>query len=257
MLYKKKNYPEENEVVICTVKKILPHGVFVILDEFEHKEGLIHISEISPGRVRNIRDFVKEGGKIVCKILKINIERNHIDLTLRRVTQSQRINKNTEYKQEQRSEKILDFVAKETKLSLQEVYNKVGNKLIETHGTLYGSFEQIRDNPSLLKDLNLDKKLETSILQLIKDRIKKKQVKILATISLTSHLSNGIIVIKEILSKLQTNGTKITYMGAPNYKLTLTADNYKDAEKQLAKIQSTATKELKNKGTFHIERNDK
>jgi len=103
----------------------------------------------------------------------------------------------------------------------------------------------------------VDKKLETSLLNLIKDRIKKQHVKISATISLTSHLSNGITIIKDTLSKLQANGTKITYMGAPKYKLTLIADNYKDAEKQLAKIESTASKEIKNKGTFSIERNDK
>ena len=68
MFYKKQGIPEENEIVICTVKKILPHGVFVSIDEYKDKEGLIHISEISPGRVRNIRDFVEEGKKIVCKI---------------------------------------------------------------------------------------------------------------------------------------------------------------------------------------------
>ena len=106
MFYQKKGIPEENEIVICTVKKILPHGVFVGLDEYKDKEGLIHISEISPGRVRNIRDFVKEGKRIVCKILKINLERNHIDLSLRRVTQSQRINKNTSYKQEQKPKRF-------------------------------------------------------------------------------------------------------------------------------------------------------
>ncbi len=102
MAQKKQGFPEENEIVLCTVKKILPHGIFVSLDEYKSQEGLIHISEISPGRVRNIRDFVKEGKRIVCKILRVNKEKNHIDLSLRRVNQAQRINKNTEHKQEQK-----------------------------------------------------------------------------------------------------------------------------------------------------------
>ena len=72
MYYKKQGLPEENEVILCTVKKILPHSIFVDLDEYENKEGLIHISEISPGRVRNIRDFVKEGKKIGWKVLKLD-----------------------------------------------------------------------------------------------------------------------------------------------------------------------------------------
>ena len=96
MYYKKQGLPEENEVILCTVKKILPHSIFVDLDEYENKEGLIHISEISPGRVRNIRDFVKEGKKIVCKVLKIR-DAGHIELSLRRVTTSYRINKLNDY----------------------------------------------------------------------------------------------------------------------------------------------------------------
>ena len=58
MLYQKKGLPEESELVICTVTKIQYHSVFVKLDEFNHS-GMIHISEISPGRIRNIGDYVK------------------------------------------------------------------------------------------------------------------------------------------------------------------------------------------------------
>ena len=101
MYYKKQGLPEEDEIVMCTVKKILPHSVFVSLDEYNNLEGMIHISEISPGRIRNLRDFVTEEKKIVCKILKVNKEKKQIDLSLRRVNQSQRINKSKEYKQEQ------------------------------------------------------------------------------------------------------------------------------------------------------------
>ena len=55
---------------MVTVTKIEYHSVFVELDEYG-KTALIHISEISPGRIRNIRDFVKvEDKKIVCKVLK-------------------------------------------------------------------------------------------------------------------------------------------------------------------------------------------
>jgi translation initiation factor 2 subunit 1 len=69
MLYHKTGIPEDSELVLCTVNKVLPNSVFVTLDEYGI-DGLIHISEVSPGRIRNIRDFVKEGKKVVCKILK-------------------------------------------------------------------------------------------------------------------------------------------------------------------------------------------
>ncbi|MBI2673100.1 S1 RNA-binding domain-containing protein, partial [Candidatus Woesearchaeota archaeon] len=107
MLYKKKGLPEEGELVLCTVKKILPHSVFVNIDDYENLEGMIHISEISPGRIRNIRNFVIEGKKLICKVLTTNKERQQVDLSLRRVSISLRKEKNQEYKQEQKAEKIL------------------------------------------------------------------------------------------------------------------------------------------------------
>ena len=74
MFYKKKGFPQVNDVLMCTVKKVLGHSVFVTLEEYD-REGMIHISEISPGRIRNIRDYVVEGKKIVCKILRVNKDR--------------------------------------------------------------------------------------------------------------------------------------------------------------------------------------
>lgn len=256
MFYKKTGYPEENEIVLCTIRKILPHGVFVSLDEYKDKEGLIHISEIAPGRIRNIRDFVKEGAKIICKVIKINLEKNHIDLSLRRVTQSQRINKNTAYKQEQKAEKILEVIAKNLNTNLEKIYEEVGKKLIENYGSLYDAFEQIREDRKILSSLRVNPEIEKSLLKLIQEKIKKREVEISATITVSSMLSNGVNIIKETLEKMKANNTAITYLGAPRYKFTLTSDNYKDAEKKLHELQSAAEKVIKGKGIFKLERND-
>ncbi|MBI2508115.1 translation initiation factor IF-2 subunit alpha [Candidatus Woesearchaeota archaeon] len=256
MFYKKQGIPEENEIVLCTVKKILPHGIFVSLDEYKEKEGLIHISEISPGRVRNIRDFVEEGKKIVCRVLKINRERNQIDLSLRRVTQSQRINKNTSYKQEQNAEKILELLAKRLGKHLEEIHNNIGIKLIEKYGSLYGGYESIIEDPKILSQFNLENG-EKIFLELIQDKIKKREVNISATITLSSPMPDGINFIKELLKKIQINGAKITYLGAPRYRLTLIADDYKTAERHLSEIESIGLKTIKERGIFKIERNDK
>src|SRR3989344_3656482 len=135
MFYKKQGIPEEGDIITCTVKEISYHTVFVKLDEYENLEGMIHISEISPGRIRNLRDFVKEGKRIVCKVLKIR-DKSHIELSLRRVTTSFRINKLAEYKQEEKAEKLLEQIGKRLKFSLEEMYKKVGYPAIEKFGTL-------------------------------------------------------------------------------------------------------------------------
>ena len=85
MFYKKKGMPEQGEIVLCSVKKILHHSVFVYIEEYQGLEGMVHIAEIAPGRIRNIDDYVKEGKRIVCKVLNIDQKKGHIDLSLRRV----------------------------------------------------------------------------------------------------------------------------------------------------------------------------
>ena len=110
---KKKDYPEEADLVLCTVSKIYPHCVFVNIDDYSGKQGMIHISEVSPGRIRNIHDYVRMGKKVICKVLRVNLEKGHIDLSYRRVTESQRRNKVNELKQEQKAEKIVEKVTED------------------------------------------------------------------------------------------------------------------------------------------------
>ena len=108
MLLKKQGFPEESELDLCTVTSVQYHSVFVDIDEYG-KSGLIHISEVSPGRIRNIRDFVREGKKVVCKVLRINEEKGYIDLSLRRVNESEKRRKINEIKKEQTAEKVIEI----------------------------------------------------------------------------------------------------------------------------------------------------
>ena len=114
MYFHKEGYPEEDELVLCTVTNVQYNSVFVRLDDYG-KSGLVHISEVSPGRIRNLRDFVKVGKVIVCKILRVNRQKGHIDASLRRVNEAQRRRKTEERKAEQKAENILDALAKQLK----------------------------------------------------------------------------------------------------------------------------------------------
>ncbi|MEM2913101.1 MAG: S1 RNA-binding domain-containing protein, partial [Candidatus Bathyarchaeia archaeon] len=66
---KSDEWPEVGELVISTVNEITEYGAYVTLDEYG-KDGFLHISEISSGWIRNIRDHIREGEKLVLKILR-------------------------------------------------------------------------------------------------------------------------------------------------------------------------------------------
>lgn len=242
MFYKKTTFPEVGEIALCTVKKILFHSVFVELDEYRALEGLIHISEISPGRIRNLRDFVREGKKIVCKVLKIDQKKGHVDLSLRRVSASMKKKKNEDYKQEQKAEKLLEQIGKQLNLTLEDIYKKIGYKLIEEYTSLNIGFQEILQNPEILKKLCADEKIASLLYSTLKEKIKPIEIKISKTLLLTNSNSDGIERIKSLLvkakelAKNKNYNFSIKYMGSPYYKLDLISDDYKKAESYLKEI---------------------
>ncbi len=234
MLLKKEGFPQEEEFVLCTVTNIQYHSVFVQLDEYG-RTGLIHISEVSPGRIRNIRDFVKEGKKVVCKVLQINKEKGHIDLSLRRVTEAQKREKLNLIKQEQLAEKIIEQVAKLRGESVLTLYQKSSEKLLAKYPSLFAAFEDVV-NGSLDLTTVLDKKLGKDMMDVIKLRMKAPQVKLAGDLSLASYADNGVVLIKELLGNAETEGVVIRYKGAGNYRWELVAKDYKSAERTLKKV---------------------
>jgi len=240
MFYKKPGFPEEGELVICTVKRILPHSVFVSLDEYYNKEGMIHITEIAPGRIRNIRDFVREGKVIVCKVLRLNEVKGHIDLSLRRVPILQRKKKEDEYKQAEKAEKLIEGVLSEFKISLGGFYKKIGLQILDKYGTLNNFFTDVLENGEKVFDgTKFNKKLIMALVNKIREKIKLPEVAIEANLKLSSREWNGIERIKKSLEKILLLAKEkkykiiISYISAPKYKLKVASNNFKEGERIL------------------------
>src|ERR1700683_5627391 len=104
--------PDRGEIVLCTVREITPHGIYVDLDEYNNMNGFLHISEISTGWVRNIDRVAKPQQKIVLKVIRAERSRREVDLSLRQVTNEEKRNKLIEWKQKERALTILGTVKK-------------------------------------------------------------------------------------------------------------------------------------------------
>lgn len=74
---------KENSIVKGTVTGIEKYGVFVSLDEYY--SGLIHISEISNGFVKDINDFVSIGDTIKVKVLEKEEDDYHLKLSIKNI----------------------------------------------------------------------------------------------------------------------------------------------------------------------------
>ena len=231
MLLRKEGFPEEDELVLCTVTAIHYHSVFVNLDEFG-KSGMIHISEISPGRIRNIRDYVKEGKKIVCKVLRIHMDKGHIDLSLRRVNEGQKKEKISSIKHEQLAEKIVEQIAKQRKEKLEDLYAELTKTIFEKYDSLFDAFDDVSAGRAKLEDMGIKPDVAKPLGELISLRIKPSEIEIGGGLTLQSYLPDGVSVIKEAVKKAG-NKAEIKYRGAGVYSVKVKSLEYKDAEKDL------------------------
>jgi polyribonucleotide nucleotidyltransferase len=69
-----------------TVRKIVDFGAFVEI--LPGTDGLVHISQIGPGRIRRVSDVLKEGDEIMVKVLEID-RQGKIRLSQREVLESE------------------------------------------------------------------------------------------------------------------------------------------------------------------------
>ncbi len=238
MFYKKPGLPNSNDFVLCTVKKILHHSVFVSIDEYNNLEGLINISEIAPGRIRNIRDYVKPDKTIVCKVLKVNYQTRQIDLSLRRVSVNAMKIKIDEYRQEEKAEKLLEFIGKQLNLDMERMYKEAGIKIIDEFGSLHECFNKIANNEEdILKKLEINEKIASLLNKTVKEKIKPPRTKIKLVLELRSFEYNGLENIKNLLIKSgneykkKVENLEIRYISAPRYQLEITTtSDIKSAE---------------------------
>lgn len=235
MLIKRIGFPEESDLVVCTVTNIQHNSVFVILHEYD-KQGMINISEIAPGRIRNIRDYVLEGKIVICKVLRVDEERGYIDLSLRRVSEGQRRQKNDEVKQEQKAEKIIELTAHALKLEFPKLYAQVSSKLLKEYFYIYQAFDAVAKSSLNLTDY-FEKSIADKLDEIIKDKIRPKEVLMGGDLTLSVWEENGLETVKKSLidteKKFTNTNLSIRYLGGGKYRLLIKGTDFKEMEKIL------------------------
>ena len=228
--------PEPGEVVVCTVREITSHGIYVNLDQYDGTNGFLHVSEISTGWVRNIDRVAKVSQKLVLKVIRINKARREIDLSLRQVTNEERRARVIEWKREERAATIIDAVKK--KLAFDDVQESaLREKLEDRFGTLYEGLEAAaKDGAKALAPLGLAEKTVDAVVEIASEKIVPPRYEVGALVEVSSRSPEGIEQVKKTLmaaASAPSATVHITYAGAPRYRVRITADDYKQAEKAL------------------------
>ena len=72
-----------DEIIKCEVTGVNSYGIFVKCDS--EYNGLIHISEISDGFVKDVNTYVQVGDIISCRIIEIDEESKHLKLSIKHI----------------------------------------------------------------------------------------------------------------------------------------------------------------------------
>lgn len=224
---------QEGDLVMCTVDKIIGTAVFVKIEG--DGEGTIITSEIAPGRIRNLREHVVPGKKIVCKVLKI--EGKHIHLSLRRVTQREKKELFEKHEREKNSLAILRSITPQAP--------EIAEKIKEKEPYLYDFFQKSIENTEILKPYLKDDDAK-KLLVILRKKKEKAAVSVKQEFILSSTQPDGLLIIKKILNP---HKDKITYLAGGRYSVKITAEDYKKANHVILEILEDIEKKAKE---FHV-----
>lgn len=248
-------WPELGDLVVATAKRIESYGAYVTLDEYGNKEGLLHISEISTRWVRNVRNHVREGQKLVLLVHRMDREKGQINLSLKRVGKSEYKEKMEDFKKDQRARTLLSQAAKLLNIPEVEFYKQVEPPLLDKYRDLYDGLEEVtRKGSDILTKLGISDEIAETLSKLAVEKIKIKMFKAQGVLNVTSQDPKGIIIIREALVKMKKMAKKkkmdveIYTVGAPKYRVELSADDHKKLDSSLKELVDEVVQDMEKSG---------
>jgi len=221
---------EEDDLILCKVKTATNTITFVEMPNGH--EGTIVSSEIAPGRIKLMRQYVVPNKQIVCKVLKI--EGNHAHLSLRRVTSKEKKEVMQKFKQTQAIKTAFKQILKEDE-------TKVKEKILKDFSNLQEFIDKIKENKKLISKYIPKDKIEA--IKKISEK-KRKNEELKQNIKIKCIEDNGVKKIKQIF-KLDDKNISITYISAGNFKLKLKVKEFKQGKKRMHEIIEELEKRAK------------
>jgi translation initiation factor 2 subunit 1 len=259
---KMRDFPEEGELVVGTVKTVQNFGAFITLEEYPGREGFCHIREVAAGWVKRIRDHVREQQRVVCKVMGVDSKKGHIDLSLKAVNDHQRREAIQTWKNEQKADKLVEMLAERQKTTVEKLMKAYGNQLVEVWGGIYPVFQGAAEyGRSVFDDEGIKGDWIDDFVEFSKENIQAQFVEVVGFVDVHSNDPEGVDKVRGALAAAEKSEfddvqIKVTYLGAPRYRLLVQAPDFKIAEDELRKAAERAVTTMKKnggEGAFHRE----
>ena len=252
----RRNLPEKGDLVIGTVKSIFDHGVYVDLDEYEDLQAYCHVSEVSSTWVRNIRNVMRLGKKVVGRVMRV--KENQIDISIKRVSEGLQRTKVEEWKHYKTAITLLEMAAKQRKMDFELARSEVEDLSTEFYGSLYQAFEDslFRGEATFL-DAGVSEEWAKVLTSIAKKNLSIPKVEISRDIEIICWEGNGVNLIRDALKKAlkaqdeieaaeEELSMDIYVRGTPNCRFIISARDYQLAEELMSKAYQAVEDTLAN-----------
>ncbi len=241
-----RDFPRRNELVVATVKRVEEHGVIAELEEYDGLEAYIPRGHVASGRIKDIRDFVKEGDRVVGRVIRADRARQQVDLSLRYVSRDQAERKLREWKERSRALSLIRVAA--MRAGVQDPEETAKRMLAQIEDVYESALEALEDtlgHPEVLDRLGIPKDIAEQLVPLIREQLKPPLYIKEVTLKLVSPSPNGVEIIRAALLKgtsIQSEKVAIEAFtaGAPRYVVRVSSRD----PSLVRRMATTATKRI-------------
>ena len=255
------NWRSEGELLVCTIKNVRENGAYLALDSYEGREGFVFIGEVAAGWVKNIRSHVREGQRVVAKVIEIRKGKESINLSIKAVSEERRRDTLQQRKNQQRAEQMMRLVAERVKWEERKT-KSISDEMINIFGTLYGALEECAISENALSDAGFSGEWMAIATTIAIENIVPPFVKIRGNFDIEVWSSEGVNAIRTALIAAEACAEGLEevtltchYEGAPHYRVDIRAPDYPSAESVWEAAQDVVKKYMSSvNGSISIER---
>ncbi len=246
-----KKLPDNGELVMVKINKIMPYGAYCTLIEY-NVDAYLPISEIASGWIKNIHEFIREGQKDVAKVIFVDKDKNAIDISFKKTNNTDKKNKAEEYNTEKRAEGM--FLKALAAANIENRKEEMLGKISKTESTYADLIDDIYNNKDPLASIG-EPEFKKTFYELVFKSIKPKKYVVSYTVEMsTLDTKSGVKLIKEALGAVEASGVEVLYLGAPHYRFLSEDSSYPKAEGRIKEAQVILEKYSK-KITYSIRSN--
>ncbi|UKJ88235.1 eukaryotic translation initiation factor 2 subunit alpha [Theileria orientalis] len=217
-----RKFPEPEDLVMVKVNRIEAQGVYVSLLEYDDREGLILLNELSKRRYRSINKLVKIGRHEVVLVLRVDPVKGYIDLSKRRVTPEDIIKCEERFSKSKKVHQTVRHIAQKHGVSVEELNKACIWPLYKTYPHALDALKEAAANKeNVFKNLTLSQEIVDSLLQDIQLRLVPQALKLRCSIDVWCFGPEGINAVKTSLTKAKEVDPQISIrlIAPPQYEI--------------------------------------